>query len=1381
MAYVNVADWKSDQVADWLKGLDSVIIPYIKYFIDTDVNGQKLLDMQPNDLDKIGVQKIGHQELILEAVDLLRNFHYELDKENVQLLALRLSCSAHSLYKDIKQNYLNSTQVPTKILTDVANTVAALKPLVNWLNRPPFCGQPHYISMKNNLLKLALEIVTSGQRDRFAENPVENIFEIAKQLAQHADHVIQESQDSLILQPASLDVATLKKRSGESLGFYIVPSFHGVHQVGEVKCNSVAHQCGKIEAGDEIVQVNYQTVVGWQARQVMALLEEASTDIFLTLKKRPRHSKVFGQIYMKPYRLPSKKLFNYPQRYFDQLTPPRPSDLLTIPNFSFPVNKQDKKKVPKIQESQLLSDHLLSPPPVIHLGGRSISPEIFSHSNSSSGDESELESANCSSPTSVRLYLPKPHIPVQRRATISGASPIGKHAPFNFDQFWNELKQVNEAHNNNKNNSEKSNSEMQLSKRSKPTKVHWTSLPPNEEKIESQKFADKKLLDTSIKDDGLTSCNLISVKERINQLKINNSPEHIINKKPKIMPKPFVLKVAKPIDNPLFTKVRGKLDKSYSTPSYDFSAECNLPNDFEYFDSDLRMSIEDVKNYETHEVTNNSVFNEEKFKRPDKPILVFPKPPPPRSDENVSLATMTESVENSCVNKSVKPILYFPKPPPPRIEDANFSKLKDTDITDNKGFELENSKSIEQFSNRVSESGSGFSFDSKQEEHLESMTNSYLENQNENFLDYDNITTHLSQDRIPESMDCSKYSINHCKNKSFFNSKHQDQSDFEKNSFSDLSDACPPLSLTDLSGSDDNIFRVDTKDNISLPSERTAIILHQAVLNTPATFPRQKTEIKKSQPPVPPPRPSKPAELPKRTSYRAMLGAKTIGKKENKGQKQLFQRNPLIAKRRNISAKELGTCEYQGWLYQRSKKISPRMQWIKGWFIIKGTTFYGFNNKESSKSRLMIILSGFTVSVADEVKSRTNAFKVYHMGTMFYFAAETPDDLSMWLDWFSTATIADGHNSNIVAVSETDGEEDDNLNENHELVDTFSSKPGTSHDSSFTSSAFKNISTFLSSHMGSHSNHNTSSNKNKTDKSFHSLKKQQKKNLTKEDQAKGSSLDRKHWKFLGMGMIGRDSNEPVPTSQYRSYRRVPPTVPKCATDTSVLPSSYHQNSDIYPISQINHNRPADMVDYRLASITKPDTNQRRADPTNSSEITLESFIQSRQDERRIQHLHMGMRVPQYIAPPPPPPPGTRDDQSQQLLDQASFRIAAESEPRSRQPITALTNVEHNYNLSVLPPWLTESSTQSSDFNGNRNSKTFPHPRDSPFMPQLSESHEHQLYSNRYPLDQISDTESLEYPPVFEPETYSLTDVHSRRRDRSNNNIENEPGNSNSHR
>lgn len=45
--------------------------------------------------------------------------------------------------------------------------------------------------------------------------------------------------------------------------------------------------------------------------------------------------------------------------------------------------------------------------------------------------------------------------------------------------------------------------------------------------------------------------------------------------------------------------------------------------------------------------------------------------------------------------------------------------------------------------------------------------------------------------------------------------------------------------------------------------------------------------------------------------------------------------------------------------------------------------------------------------------------------------------------------------------------------------------------------------------------------------------------------------------------------------------------------------------------------------------------------------------------------------------------------------------------------------------------ISETSSQASDLNGNRNTKTFAYPRDGPYMPQLSESHEHQLYSNRF--------------------------------------------------
>lgn len=80
--------------------------------------------------------------------------------------------------------------------------------------------------------------------------------------------------------------------------------------------------------GDEIVQVNYQTVVGWQAKKVMLLLQEASPEIVLTLKKRPCHSKGYGQIYMKPYRLPSRKKSNDNWcKWNDTLSSPR---LLTI-------------------------------------------------------------------------------------------------------------------------------------------------------------------------------------------------------------------------------------------------------------------------------------------------------------------------------------------------------------------------------------------------------------------------------------------------------------------------------------------------------------------------------------------------------------------------------------------------------------------------------------------------------------------------------------------------------------------------------------------------------------------------------------------------------------------------------------------------------------------------------------------------------------------------------------------------------------------------------------------------------------------------------------------------------------------------------------------
>lgn len=55
-------------------GLDNVILPYTKSFLNNAVNGHQLLNLRADDLEHLGVITLGHQELILEAVEHLRNF-----------------------------------------------------------------------------------------------------------------------------------------------------------------------------------------------------------------------------------------------------------------------------------------------------------------------------------------------------------------------------------------------------------------------------------------------------------------------------------------------------------------------------------------------------------------------------------------------------------------------------------------------------------------------------------------------------------------------------------------------------------------------------------------------------------------------------------------------------------------------------------------------------------------------------------------------------------------------------------------------------------------------------------------------------------------------------------------------------------------------------------------------------------------------------------------------------------------------------------------------------------------------------------------------------------------------------------------------------------
>lgn len=165
--------------------------------------------------------------------------------------------------------------------------------------------------------------------------------------------------------------------------------------ITDIKYNSPAHVSGKIEDGDEIIQINYQTVVGWDFKRVLQQLEESPPDVILTLKKRPRHTKIYGQIYMKPYRLPSKKR-SMPYRFSENLPSPR-IELMPSQNFPMLMPLPEKNNNNNLTDTDSSSASSISIP-----------------AESSKTNEKDL-----------RLYLPKPRAVLQRRNTICGDQASG--------------------------------------------------------------------------------------------------------------------------------------------------------------------------------------------------------------------------------------------------------------------------------------------------------------------------------------------------------------------------------------------------------------------------------------------------------------------------------------------------------------------------------------------------------------------------------------------------------------------------------------------------------------------------------------------------------------------------------------------------------------------------------------------------------------------------------------------------------------------------------------------------------------------------------------------------------------------------------------------
>ncbi|XP_074549570.1 connector enhancer of kinase suppressor of ras 2 isoform X1 [Halichoeres trimaculatus] len=291
-----VSKWSTNQVVDWMKGLDDCLQQYVCVFERGGVCGERLLRISHAELEELGVSRIGHQELILEAVDLLCALNSGLETESVRTLAHKLGASAKNLQNFIsgrrrssQSESRTSRRLPNDLLTSVVDLITAAKSLLAWLDRSPFAAVADYSVTRNNVIQLCLELTTIVQQDCTVFETENKILHVCKTLSEVCEHIVCVSSDPLVSQSAHLELVHLTNiKPSEGLGMYIKSTYDGLHVITGTTEGSPADRCKKIHAGDEVIQVNHQTVVGWQLRNLVGSLRADKGVVSLTLKKRPQ-------------------------------------------------------------------------------------------------------------------------------------------------------------------------------------------------------------------------------------------------------------------------------------------------------------------------------------------------------------------------------------------------------------------------------------------------------------------------------------------------------------------------------------------------------------------------------------------------------------------------------------------------------------------------------------------------------------------------------------------------------------------------------------------------------------------------------------------------------------------------------------------------------------------------------------------------------------------------------------------------------------------------------------------------------------------------------------------------------------------------------------
>ncbi|KAM9338824.1 connector enhancer of kinase suppressor of ras 3-like [Symphorus nematophorus] len=290
-----VSNWSPQQVVDWMRGLDDSLQQYVPSFQRQQVNGEKLLRMSHQELLTLGVSRVGHQELVLEAVDLLCALNYGVESDNLKTLVGKMRAAHHSLNSAVTQRRKNpayhnkiSHQPSNEFLTAVVELIGAAKSLLAWLDRTPLTSANDFTSTKGRIIQLCLELTSTVQKDCTVYEIEEKIMEVSRALNGICEKTVQATSDPSKSEMSCLEEVHITNiKPGEGLGIYIKSTYDGLHVITGTTENSPADKTQRIHAGDEVIQVNKQTVVGWQLKHLVEKLRAESGGVVMVVKKRP--------------------------------------------------------------------------------------------------------------------------------------------------------------------------------------------------------------------------------------------------------------------------------------------------------------------------------------------------------------------------------------------------------------------------------------------------------------------------------------------------------------------------------------------------------------------------------------------------------------------------------------------------------------------------------------------------------------------------------------------------------------------------------------------------------------------------------------------------------------------------------------------------------------------------------------------------------------------------------------------------------------------------------------------------------------------------------------------------------------------------------------